>query len=301
MVRSAHRKMTTVCLMSVAIVLLANLCACESGPGGGSGTKTDAAAHGPLFKMNRVLRIGVKTDEPGLGFVDITGNTGLDIDIAREIAAALDDGLIFQSVYQNAEQMINSGAVDLVIASYSITESRLTQVSFAGPYLLAGQDILVRQADAAAYSGVDSLQNKKVCTVEGTASYQRLQDHFSKEWAADHIVTTTPDGKPVLDYPTCVKLLLANTVDAVSTDDAVLAAYVNQYQGRLHLVGKRFSREKYGIGLAKGDTADAALINTTLARMIQNGHWADLVKKNLGATAELFLKPENKPAPPTGQ
>jgi glutamate transport system substrate-binding protein len=120
-----------------------------------------------------------------------------------------------------------------VIASYSITETRLAQVAFAGPYLIAGQDILVREADAPAYSGVDSLRNKKVCTLGASSSYQHLLDHFLKAWADDHLITQTADEKPILGYQTCVDLLLANAVDAVSTDDAVLAGYASEprYQG----------------------------------------------------------------------
>jgi glutamate transport system substrate-binding protein len=289
-----------------AVALAAGLCGCESAPDTPTGPTANAdVAHGPLFRMNRALRIGVKIDQPGLGLADRAGgnNTGLDIDIAREIAAALKDEPVFQSVVsQNRELMITQGAVDLVIASYSITETRLAKVDFAGPYLVAGQDILVRTADAAAYSGVDSLANKKVCSLAASTGYQHLQDHFSTSWATEHVVTQFTDGQPILGYQTCVDMLLGGTVDAVSTDDAALAGYANltQYRGLLHLVGNRFSREKYGIGIAKGNPADVALINATLTKMIRDGRWADVVRKNLGEAAPIFLRPENLPVPPTG-
>ena len=288
------------------VVLAASGCTVQDGPA--TTTTVPTEAHGPLFKMDRALRIGVKTDQPGIGLADHTGgnNTGLDIDIAHEIAAALQDKPVFQSVVSpNREEMITSGAVDLVIASYSITDARLAHVAFAGPYLIAGQDILVRKADADAYSGVDSLRDKKVCVVAASTSYQHLQDHFSKEkeWAEKHLVTTKPDNQPIQGYQTCVELLVDGTVNAVSTDDALLAGYANQkqYQNQLQVVGKRFSREKYGIGLAKGNPADTALINATIRKMIEDGRWEKIVRKNLGSAAELFLNPDSIPAPPTGR
>ncbi len=305
MIPNPRRNTTNLGLLGAAIALAVNLCACGGDQGKPAETKAESPdAHGPLFKMNRALRIGVKTDQPGTGLADSTGgnNTGLDIDIAREIAKALNDEPVFQSVIsQNREQMITSGAVDLVIASYSITDARLKQIGFAGPYLISGQDILVRKADAAAYSGVDSVRDKKVCTLPASTGYQHFQDHFSSDWADGHLVTQTPDGRPINGYQTCVDLLINHAVDAVSTDDAVLAGYANEkrYQGILHLVGNRFSREKYGIGIAKGDTADITLINAALTEMIKDGRWADIVRKNLGVAAPIFLRPENTPAPPT--
>jgi glutamate transport system substrate-binding protein len=301
-VRSFRRP--TAVFVAVIAGLLATGSGCGAHPTGKTPAAGSAAAYGPLFKLSRALRIGVKTDEPGLGMADSTGlnNSGLDVDLAKEIAKALHDEPVFQSVVsQNREQMIMTGAVDLVIATYSITEARLQKVAFAGPYLIAGQDILVREADAATYTGVDSLRDKKVCLLSASTSYQHLQDHFSVEWGAQHLVTQL-DGKPILGYQTCVQLLVDGKVDAVSTDDVVLAGYANsdQYRGRLHLVGKRFSREKHGVGLAQGDPKDAALINAALRQMIQDGRWAAILRKNLGATASIFLDPTNIPTPPAG-
>lgn len=259
--------------------------------------------HGPLYGLNRALRIGVKTDQPGIGLADSTGtnNMGLDIDIANEIAKALHDRPVFQSVIsRNREDMITTGAVDLVIASYSITEARLAKIAFAGPYLTAGQDIMVRSADKAHYTGPESLRDKRVCLLSNTTPYDHLKARFSAAWAATHLVTAI-DGKPIGGWRQCVDLVLAGRVDAISTEDAVLAGYANEpdLKGRLFVVGKRFSREKYGIGLSKGDNADAALINQTLREMIRSGRWAAIVRKNLGVAAPAFLRPENVPVPPT--
>jgi glutamate transport system substrate-binding protein len=263
------------------------------------------SAHGPLYAMNRALRIGVKTDQPGIGFADITASryTGLDIDIANEIAAALHDKPVFQPVIsRNREQMLLSGAVDLVIASYSISEERLKVIDFAGPYLVAGQDILIR-ADDPSITGVDSLRNKITCGASGSNSPTRLAVKFGgtedvdNPWGKEHL-------KLLTGYSECMPLLLDKTVDAISTDDTILAGFANFpiYKGRVRVVGKRFAshREKYGIGIAKGNPADTAVINMAIMQMIKDGRWEKIIRKNLGASAPLFLKPEDRPIPPAG-
>jgi len=255
--------------------------------------------------MNRALRIGVKIDQPGIGLADTTGTkyTGLDIDFAKEIAAALRDKPVFQPVISRTrEEMLLSGAVDLVIASYSISEERLKVIDFAGPYLIAGQDILIRAGDTSITS-VDSLQSKITCGAAGSNSPTRLAVKFGdtenvdNDWGKKHLKLL--DG-----YSECMPLLLDKTVDAISTDDTILAGFANfpPYRGRVRVVGKRFTshREKYGVGIVKGDPADTALINMAIARMIKDGRWEKIIRKNLGAAAPLFLRPGDRPSPPSG-
>jgi len=295
--RSDHRKPAAVCAV---LAILAAIPACG---GGHPAPDRRAKAHGRLYAMNRALRIGVKTDEPGIAFADATGTnlTGLDIDIAKQIAAALHDQPVFQPVVSSTrEQMLRSQAVDLVIASYSISEERLTKIDFAGPYLIAGQDTLIRSDDTSITS-IDALRNKITCGVIGSNSPTRLAVRFSgsenvaNAWGKRHL-------KLLLGYGGCLPLLLNKTVDAVSTDDSILAGYANdpRYKGRVRLLGQRFPshREKYGIGIAKGDPADVTLINATLRQMIGDGRWARIIRQNLGDSASLFLKPEDRPVPP---
>src|SRR5690349_24566123 len=110
MIPNPRRRSPALGLLGAAVYLVVTLCACGGNPGTPAATTSSSpGAHGPLFKMNRALRVGVKTDQPGTGLADRTGgnNTGLDIDIAREIAKALNDELVFQPVIsQNREQML---------------------------------------------------------------------------------------------------------------------------------------------------------------------------------------------------
>src|SRR5690349_1006329 len=105
------------------------------------------------MKARGKVVIGVKEDQPGLGYKDPTTGkySGFDIEIARLIAANLgfaEDKIEYVAVPSaNRETAISSGQVDYYVGTYSITDARKQQISFAGPYYIAGQDLLVRKAD----------------------------------------------------------------------------------------------------------------------------------------------------------
>ena len=101
------------------------------------------------------ITIGVKIDQPGIGLLEPGADlpTGFDIEIGRILAAALgidDDGITWkETISDNREPfLIKSGDVDIVIASYSITDERRADVGQAGPYYVTGQQLLVREEDA---------------------------------------------------------------------------------------------------------------------------------------------------------
>src|SRR5262249_45473634 len=157
--------------------------------------------------------------------------------VAGELGVPEDKIEFVTTVSQNREPFIQQGKVDLVVASYTINDERKKKVSFAGPYYVAGQDLLVR-ADDSSITGPDSLSGKKVCSASGSTSAKRLKE------------TYVPKGAKLQEfdaYSKCVAALLGGSVDAVSTDDIVLAGYAAQNAGKLKVVGKPFSTERYGI------------------------------------------------------
>jgi glutamate transport system substrate-binding protein len=260
-----------------------------------------AGAVGPLWDKT-TLTIAVKIDQPGIGYIengDPDNRTGLDIDVARYIAGHLGPkpkDIFFVDATSGSREGLITGdnpartKVDLVIASYSIDDQRAAVVSFAGPYLIAGQSVLVRKQDAAILDDTDgyhlemSLRDHTVCSVVGSTPAVRLSQALGKAWAAGHLVLQG-------GYQDCVAKLIARQVDAVSTDNAVLAGYLQlpQYAGQLYLAKHTFSTEAYGIGLAKNDTADRAAINGVLRKMIADGDWASFVRRDLGPDAPVFL------------
>ncbi len=222
------------------------------------------------------VKIGVKEDQPGLGYLDPTTGTrsGFDVDIARWIAASLgydEKDIEFTAIDSaNREQSIINGDIDYYVGTYSITDKRKEQISFAGPYFVTGQGLLVA-ADDDKITGKDSLTaDTVVCSATGSTSIQRIKDE------------TPAKTVELSKYSECVEQLKNGQVDAVTTDEAILIGYAAQDPENLKVVGEPFSEERYGVGIAKGDTAFQEFINTTLT---DGGDiWTAIFDKNLGAS-----------------
>lgn len=227
--------------------------------------------------------VGVKEDQPNLGYKDPTTGkySGFDIEIARMVAAELGFGLDkieYKAIPSaNRETAISTGEIDYYVGTYSITDSRKAAVSFAGPYYIAGQDLLVRKDDNS-ITGQDSLTGKRICSVTGSTPAKRLKDM----------------GLQVLElekYSLCVDQLLNNQTDAVTTDDAILKGYAAQNPDKLKVVGKPFSTEKYGIGLNKDDSALRGKINDIIADSYKNGQWQNIYDATLGKSGSKATPP----------
>ncbi|MDY0909273.1 glutamate ABC transporter substrate-binding protein [Microbacterium sp. CFBP9034] len=200
--------------------------------------------------------VGVKNDQPGLGYEDAaTGErTGFDVDIARWIAASLgydEEQIEYVTIPSaNREQELVNGNIDYYVGTYSITDTRKELIDFAGPYFLTGQGLMVA-ADNTDINGPDDLEGKIVCSVTGSTPLQRIRDEYNP---GDTVEYDT--------YSQCVEQLKAGSVDAITTDEAILAGYVAQEPDALKIAGEPFSEERYGVGVAKGDTALVEHINT---------------------------------------
>ncbi|MCB1254089.1 MAG: transporter substrate-binding domain-containing protein, partial [Austwickia sp.] len=108
---------------------------------------------------------GIKFDQPGLGLFDAGKYSGFDVDVANYVAKELGKTNVtfIQSPSKQREDLIATGQVDLIFATYSITDERKQKVSFAGPYFVAGQDLLV--ATDSDITGPEGLDGKKLCSV----------------------------------------------------------------------------------------------------------------------------------------
>jgi glutamate transport system substrate-binding protein len=231
-----------------------------------------------MAKLNEAgkVTIGVKYDQPGIGFLEPGADepSGIDIEMAKIIAAELgieESGITWkETVSDNREPFIENGTVDLVLASYSITDERRGVVSQAGPYYVTGQQLLVREDDKGKITGPDALEGVKVCSVTGSTSIETV----AKEY----------DAKPVPfdTYSDCVTQLQNGSVDAVTTDGAILLGYAAQAPDELEVVGEPFSEERYGIGFKKGDDAMCKFVRDTVQASYDDGSWAKAFEATLG-------------------
>lgn len=223
------------------------------------------------------LTIGIRFTQPGMSERTLDGRyVGLDVDVARYIAEELgvdEDGITWVDVVAaEREKALAARKVDLVLSTYSITPERKKLVSFAGPYFTTGQSLLVRLDSSKDITGPDSLNGKKLCSVEGTTSAAQVKERFAKR-------------VELVEYPRdpdCVTALLTGLVDAVTTDETILAGYVAQNPELLKVVGDHFSDENYGVGLHKDDRDGQAAVNEAIRKMIDDGSWLRSVKRHLG-------------------
>ena len=234
------------------------------------------------------ITIGTKYDQPGFGLLNPDGTPeGFDVEIGKIIAAKLgipEDGITYvETVSANREPFIQNGQADIVVATYTINDKRKEVVDFAGPYYVAGQDIMVAKGNPDGIAGPEDLAGKNVCSVEGSTP-------------AENIRTNYPEATLTLFdvYSKCADALTNGQVDAVTTDNVILTGLVAGNPDGFELVGNPFTEEPYGIGLAKGDQAFRDFINDTLEESFEDGSWADAWDATAGA-----ISGQEAPEPPT--
>lgn len=220
--------------------------------------------------------IGVKEDQPGLGYLDVTTQerTGFDIDIARWIAASIgfdEEDIEFKAIASvNREQAIVNGDIDYYVGTYSINDKRKEQIDFAGPYFETGQGLLVR-TDQEGIETLEDLNGMTVCSATGSTPIQNIKANFPEIKTQEYDL-----------YSACVEDLINGQVDAVTTDQAILIGYAAQYPDDIKVTGGLFTQELYGVGLTKGDDVFRAHVNDLFT---DGGDiWQAIFDKNLGSS-----------------
>ncbi len=237
-----------------------------------------AAGGPPSIVGKQTLRIGVKADQPGLGLRQPDGRfAGFDVDVARYVAAKLGvgpDHVIFVPVTSaTREKELEDGSVDMVFATYSITPERETKVTFGGPYYVAHQDTMVRGGDTA-IRNVHDLKGKRLCATAGSNSWKRVTQELN----------IAAKLAPNASYSDCVAMLLDGKLDAISTDDLILAGFAAREGRAVRIVNAPFSDERYGIGIKKGDLSGCEAVNRAVSAMYLDGTAGALLRKWFGQT-----------------
>ncbi|GAB3253647.1 glutamate ABC transporter substrate-binding protein [Nocardioides dilutus] len=207
------------------------------------------------------MKVGTKFDQPGFGLLGLDDvPEGFDVEVAKIIAGAMgiapEDIEWVESTSDIREQVIEDGDVDMVVATYTINEERAQRITFAGPYYVAGQQLMVA-ADNDTISGPEDLADNpdsKVCSVTGSTPSEQIKEYLA-----------SPDQLVLFDiYDKCADALSNGQVDVVTTDNVILLGFVAQSDGEFKLVGEQFTEEPYGIGISKGDVDFCEFINETL-------------------------------------
>jgi glutamate transport system substrate-binding protein len=209
------------------------------------------------------MTVGTKFDQPGFGLIGLEDvPEGFDVEVAKIIAAELgiSEGDIKwkESTSAVREDLIEAGDVDMVVATYTINDERKKRITFAGPYYVAGQQLMVK-SDNDKITGPDDIKanpDMKVCSVDGSTPAENV-----KQYLADPKQLVTFDV-----YDKCAAALGNGQVDIVTTDNVILLGFAAKSDGDYKLVGDQFTEEPYGIGIKKGDVEFCQFINDTLKK-----------------------------------
>ncbi|EFQ83962.1 ABC transporter, substrate-binding protein, family 3 [Aeromicrobium marinum DSM 15272] len=273
---------TTTRWAAIAAAALLTISACGDAGSDDTGSEVEAEevsfdAGTRMAELNEqgTVKIGVKFDQPGIGFKGATQDvpSGFDPEMGKILASKLgidsQDIEWVETISSNREPFLESGTVDFVIASYSITDDRRTIVGQAGPYYVTGQALMVA-ADDDSISGPEDLDGKIVCSVTGSTSIKTVEEEYGAQPA------------PFDTYSECTDQLLNGSVDAVTTDAAILLGYAAENPDQLKVVGDPFSEERYGIGYGLDHPELCEFINEVLEAAYDDGTWEDAFDNTLG-------------------
>lgn len=276
---------------AAAVLTAVALTACGGDTGTGespapSVAETAFEAGTTMAKLNEAqkITIGTKFDQPLFGLMGPDGTpVGFDVEIGKLVAAGLgipaDKIEWVETVSQNREPFIQNGQVDIVVATYTINDTRKEVIDFAGPYYIAGQSFLVAQGNPAGITSPQDLGDNVICTVTGSTSEKNIKEF------TDNVIT-------VNKYSDCLEPIRNGTAQALTTDNVILAGLVDQNGDEFEVTPDTFTEEPYGIGLKLGDDEFRGFINDTLQASFDDGSWAAAWE----ATAGTVLP---TPEPPT--
>jgi glutamate transport system substrate-binding protein len=271
---------TLAAIAGLALTLgTAAACGGDNGGSGNSNAKFEAGT--TMEKLNKAqkIKIGTKFDQPGFGLKGLDGKpAGFDVEIgkiiAKELGISADKIEWVETPSKIREEVIEQGKVDIVAATYTINDERKKRVDFAGPYYVAGGQIMSRKDDES-ITGPDSFKDgtKKICTVTGSTAAKNIAPYL-KDQATQLVLFDV--------YTKCNDAMRNKQVDAVTSDNVILTGFVANNPNDFKLVGTKFSQEPYGIGLKKGDDKFRTFINDILEKIASDGRYAQAWKDTAG-------------------
>lgn len=221
------------------------------------------------------LVAGVRPDLPGIGARGKSGALeGLDVDVATYVAKALGKRVrIVPAVAADRERLLlRDKSVDMIL-TYWIRADWKTRIAFAGPYVPSYQDVLVR-SDEQRVRNVHDLAGRPICAVEGAGA----ADLVIKGLSVPAVPVRTKG------YAQCTTMLRDGRIDAITTNDTILAGLRNQQGTSFRLLGARFGEQRTGIGMRPGDPDGCEAVNKAVTQMYQDGTMAKSMRRWFGGS-----------------
>ncbi|MFI6477561.1 transporter substrate-binding domain-containing protein [Nonomuraea sp. NPDC050663] len=229
---------------------------------------------GPASIMDKdELTVAIRLDMPLISFETRGDVDGYDVAVAKDLTRRLGKTVRWMPIKAGEQlQVLADGRADLVFAHMSVTQERKKTIGFAGPYHIAHQDIAVRPGDVSAVRDVRDLAGRRICWVRGTNIATRIID--------ERHVKATAVAAP--DYNACLSMIKTGDIDAISTDDTILAGLLTKPGVDLRIVGAAFNEQRTAVGIPKGDVRACEDLNRAITGMYQDGTARMLLDKWFG-------------------
>ena len=288
----------------VAVAMSMMLVACGSSTpeltdGSSTETKTSAEASSGTVEGSAtadvqaiidrgVLRVGVKNAVVGFGYEDpLTGEySGMEIELAKALAERLGVDVEFTAVTAATRtELLDSGDIDCVLATFTITDERKESWDFTTPYYTDYVSVLVE--DSKGIKGLSDLADATVGVSSGSTSAKSLVkamidagviagDGFDEESFDPATWTEGVKFQQYDDYPTISTALSAGEVDAFCVDKSILAIY--KTEGRSY-IDAAFAPQNYGIATTKG-SGMSEVAETLVTESFADGTIDKLISEN---------------------
>ena len=231
-------------------------------------------------KKKGVLVAGVKDSLPPFGYIDEKTRTiiGYDIDFINAIAKKLGVKVELKPV-TSASRMpqLQEGNIDIIAATMTKNPERAKQIDFSDTYFFTGQKFITKKGTV---KSLKDLEGKRIGTAKGSTSEQNVKKALP-----------TATVLSFDDYPQAFLALQQGKVQAVTTDEAILAGILAKAPNKeqFEIPNVQISDEPYGLGMRKGDKNFVDFVNKTLLEMEKSGEAKRIFDKWFGPTTQFHL------------
>ena len=210
-----------------------------------------------------VLRVGVKQDLPNFGYRDPKSNkyTGMEVEIAKKVAAELGVDIEFTPVTaQTRGALLDNGQLDMVIATFTITEERKELYNFTTPYYTDAVGFLVRK-DSKIQSSWEALDGLTIGVTQGSIQWGLLEEIAAEKGIELNFRELGSNSEVVV-------ALAAHRVDAFSIDQSILSAFLGKTN---ELLDFQYQPSEYGIVTKKSNTDLATYLDGLVQDWTEDG------------------------------
>ncbi|MDO4667419.1 MAG: transporter substrate-binding domain-containing protein [Streptococcus sp.] len=241
-------------------------------------TQADTNQQVEKIKKRGVLNVGVKQDVPNFGYLDSDSNTytGLEVDLAKKVAKQLGVKINYVPVTaQTRGPLLDNGQVDIVAATFTITDERKELFNFTTPYYTDASGFLVNKSSK--ISDVEDLNGKTIGVAQGSVTRTLLEEVAKERGLKFNYVELG-------SYPELAISLRAHRIDAFSVDKSILSGYVSS---KTEILDYSFKSADYGLVTKKSNTELNDYIDQLVVKWKADGSLQKLYDK-------YHLKPTTK-------